>query len=56
MNEFDEIKEWYERADAIIHDLSNDKIENILHLAAILRGIYVEGKKDGVKEWTSSPR
>ncbi len=56
MNEFQEIEEWYQKADAILCSLTADKIENILMVAAFLRQIHVEAKATGVREWNNTPR
>jgi len=56
MNEFEELQEWYSKADALICSMEKDKLYNIMLVAVALRMTYVEGKADGVKEWNSAPR
>ena len=56
MNELSELNDWYFQAEVIVDKLSEDRIEDIMRIALYLRQKYVEGKKDGVKEWNEAAR
>lgn len=56
MNEFEELKEWYEKADSLVCSMGHDKLYNIMMIAVVLRDLYIQGKSDSVKERGSAPR
>jgi len=58
MNEYDEINEWYRKADDILCDIKihNDSVINIMELALCLRCTYLEGKEAGIHQSNNARR
>lgn len=58
MNEYDEINEWYRKADDLLCAIKmhNDNVINIMELAVFLRHTYLEGKEVGIHELNNARR
>lgn len=58
MNEYEEINEWYRKADDMLCAIKmhNDSVINIMELAVCLRHTYLEGKEAGIYECNNERR